>query len=384
MRRARAAVAFTFFAHGALFGTWVGRIPAIAGDHELSEGELGIVLFAATLGVFVALPAAGWIVTKRGSRTTVVQALPVYALFLPALALAPDPLLLAVALFGFGAGAGALDVAMNAHSLAVERAYERPILSSFHAAWSFGGLAGAGLASLAAAANVEPLPHFAVSAAVLGGMGVALSVFLLPSSADRPPEGSRLRRPPRRLAALGVLAFCGLFAEAAVADWSAVYIEGSLEGSAAIAALGFASFSVMMALLRLAGDRLTTRWGSSTLTRRGGALAAVGLATALVVAHPVAALVGFACMGMGLAAVVPIVFRAAGSLPGFPAGAGIAALTTVGYTAFMVGPPVIGLVAEVVGLPRALGLVVALLAVLVVLAPRTEPPATAPSAPATA
>ena len=322
--------------------------------------------------MLVALPAAGWTVERRGSRIIVVWTIPLYAAVLPALAVAPDPFALAAALFAFGASAGALDVAMNAHSLAVERRYERPILSSFHAAWSFGGLAGAGAASLVAAADVDPLPHFSAAAVLLGGVAVALSSFLLPASADRPPEGSRLRRPPRRLAALGVLAFCGLFAEGAAADWSAVYIAGPLEGGAAVAALGFAAFSSAMAVFRLAGDRLTERWGPVTLTRGGGLLAAGGLAATLLIGEPLAALVGFACMGVGLATVVPIVFRAAGSLPDFPAGAGIAALTSVGYSAFLIGPPLIGFVAEVVGLPRALGIVVVLLGVMAVLAPRTE------------
>lgn len=372
MRGARAAVAFTFFAHGALFGTWVGRIPAVADELGLGEGELGGVLFAATLGAVVSLPLAGWVVSKRGSRTTVARALPVYALLLPALALAPNALLLALALFGFGLGAGALDVAMNAHGLAVERRYERPILSSFHAAWSAGGLAGAGGGSLVAAAAIDPGPHFGGAALLLGVVGLAMSRLLLPPAADKPPEGSRLRWPSRGLAALGVLAFCGLFAEGAASDWSAVYIAGPLDGGAAVAALGFAFFSVAMALFRLVGDRLTVAWGPVALIRRGGLLAGGGLALALVLDHPMAALVGFFCMGAGLAAVVPIVFRAAGSVPGFPAGAGIAALTTVGYSAFLVGPPVIGLAAELVGLRTALGLVVVLLALLAALAPRAN------------
>lgn len=372
MRGARAAVAFTFFAHGALFGTWVGRIPAIADELELGEGELGGVLFAATLGAVVSLPLAGWVVSKRGSRTTVAQALPVYALLLPALALAPNALLLALALFGFGLGAGALDVAMNAHGIAVERRYERPILSSFHAGWSAGGLAGAGCGSLVAAAGIDPVPHFGGAALVLGVVGLAMSRLLLPAAADRSPEGSRLRWPSRGLAALGLLAFCGLFAEGAASDWSAVYIAGPLDGSASVAALGFAFFSVAMGLFRLVGDRLTVAWGPVALIRRGALLAGGGLGLALVLGEPVAALAGFFCMGAGLAAVVPIVFRAAGALPGFPAGAGIAALTTVGYSAFLVGPPVIGLVAEVVGLRAALGLVVFLLAVLAALAPRAR------------
>jgi hypothetical protein len=216
---------------------------------------------------------------------------------------------------------------------------------------------------------VDPLAHFAGAALVLGALGLVIPRWLLPAEADRPDAPAPpLRRPPRRLAALGVVAFCGLFAEGAAADWSAVYLAGPLAAGAGLAALGFAAFSVSMACLRLVGDRFATRWGPVSLTRRGGLLAAGGLGLALVVGHPAVALAGFACMGAGLAAVVPVVFRAAASLPGIPAATGIAALTTVGYSAFLAGPPVIGFTAELVGLPVALGIVVVLLGVLVLLA----------------
>jgi hypothetical protein len=350
-----------FFAHGALFGTWVARIPAVQTELHLGEGELGLALFGATFGGLIGLPAAGWIVSREGSRLTVTQGLPIFALLLPLLALAPNLLLLALALFAFGLAAGAVDVAMNAHGLEVERRRARPILSSFHAGWSFGGLAGAAAGALVAAADVDPLPHFIGAALLLGGSGLVASRWLLPAEADRPEHPVALARPPRRLALLGVLAFCGLFAEGAAADWSAVYLAGPLESGAGLAALGFAAFSVAMACFRLTGDRLTTKWGPVALIRRGGLLAGGGLAVALLLGHPAAALAGFACMGAGLAAVVPVVFRAAGSLPGVPPGVGIAALTTVGYSAFLVGPPTIGFAAEATSLPLALGLVVILL-----------------------
>jgi MFS transporter len=371
--KARVAVTLVFFAHGALFGTWVARIPAIQNDRGLGEGELGIALFGATLGGLAGLVVAGWVVPRKGSRATVARGEPLFALLLPLLALAPNLALLVAALFAFGLMAGAVDVAMNAHGLAVERRRGRPILSSFHAGWSFGGLGGAVAGALAAKADVDPLVHFASAALVLGSAAILASRWLLPTEADRSEAPARLGRPPRRLAALGVLAFCGLFAEGAAADWSAVYLAGSLAAGAGVAALGFAAFSVSMASVRLVGDRLTTRWGPVALTRRGGLLAGGGLALALLVGQPAVALVGFACMGAGLAAIVPIAFRAAGSLPGVPAGVGIAALTTIGYGAFLVGPPLIGLTAELIGLPRALGIVVLLLGGLVLLARSTQP-----------
>jgi MFS family permease len=371
--RARAAVTSLFLAHGFLFGTWVARIPAVQEELELGEGELGVALLFVTLGAVLAMPVAGWIVARRGSRATARQTVVAYAALLPALALAPSLVLLALALLLFGAAAGALDIAMNAHGVEVERRYERPILSSFHAGWSFGGLVGAGVGALAAWAGVGLLAHFAAVAVVVGASGFLVSAALLPAGADRPESPPRLVRPPRKLVALALLAFCGLFAEGVAADWSAVYLAGPLDAGAGLAALGFAAFSVAMAGFRLLGDTLTTRWGPVALMRRGALLAGGGLAAALLIGDPAAALAGFACMGAGLAAVVPVAFRAAGSLPGVPAGAGIAALTTVGYTAFLVGPPVIGFAAEVVGLPLALGIVVVLLGALAALAAEAQP-----------
>jgi MFS family permease len=372
-RAPRLAVTSLFLAHGFLFGTWVARIPAVQDELELGEGELGAALLFLTLGAVLAMPVAGWIVAREGSRATARQTVVVFAALLPGIALAPSLVLLALALLLFGAAAGALDIAMNAHGVEVERRYARPILSSFHAGWSFGGLVGAGVGALAAWAGVGLLPHFTGVAVVVGVSGLLASAALLPAGADRPESPPRLARPPRQLLALAALAFCGLFAEGAAADWSAVYLAGPLDAGAGLAALGFAAFSVAMAGFRLLGDGLTTRWGPVALMRRGGLLAGAGLAAALVIGHPAAALVGFACMGAGLAAVVPVAFRAAGSLAGVPAGAGIAALTTVGYTAFLVGPPVIGFAAEVAGLPLALGIVVVLLGVLTALAAEAEP-----------
>jgi MFS family permease len=370
---ARVAVTSLFLAHGLLFGTWVARIPAVQDDLDLGEGELGVALLFITFGAILAMPVAGWVVAREGSRATARQTVVVFAALLPGVALAPNLVLLALALLLFGAAAGALDIAMNAHGLEVERRYAHPILSSFHAGWSFGGLAGAGLGALAAWVGVEPLPHFAAVAVVVGVSGLVVSAALLPAGADRPESPPRLARPPRRLAALAVLAFCGLFAEGAAADWSAVYLAGPLDAGAGLAALGFASFAAAMAGFRLLGDRLTTRWGPVALMRRGGLLAGGALAATLLIGHPAVALFGFACMGAGLAAVVPVAFRAAGSIPGVPTGVGIAALTTVGYSAFVVGPPLIGFVAEVAGLPLALGIVVALLGVLAALAAEAQP-----------
>jgi MFS family permease len=208
---------------------------------------------------------------------------------------------------------------------------------------------------------------------VLGGGTLLVARWLLPSGADRSEETVTFRRPPRRLAGLALLAFCGLFAEGGISDWSAVYTADTLNAGGSLGAVAFGTFAVSMAVSRLFGDRLTTRWGPVALTRRGGALGAVALAAALVIREPAAAIVAFACVGAGVAAFAPLIFRSAGSLPGIPPSVGLASLTTVGYSAFLVGPPTIGLLAEAVGLTGALTIVVAMLVVTAALAPRVQP-----------
>jgi len=371
LRRARTAVAFVFFAGGAIVGSWVARIPAVKSDLGLSDGSLGCALFGVAAGAVVAMPIAGRLSARRGSRRTTEVGLFACcgALLLPSLA--TSVMTLVPALLVLGASIGTLDVAMNAHGLAVERAYGRPILSSFHAAFSLGGLVGAGAAGLAATAGLDPRQHFAIAGLALTVPGVVFARVLLPPSADVAESGHSLGRPPQQLFVLSLLAFCTLFAEGAVADWSAVYLDGPLAMGAGAAALGFAVFSLAMVSGRLAGDRVTSKVEPVALTRGGGLLAAGSLALALIIGHPVAALIAFFGVGAGLATTVPIVFRAAGSHPGVAAGTGIAAVSTVGYIGFLAGPPAIGSTAELVGLPAALGLVVLATAMMVLLAGST-------------
>lgn len=363
-RRARLAVAAMFAVNGALFGTWAARIPAVAENVHASPGQLGVALLAIAVGALVALPIAGHQAALHGSRPGIVAGVVAMSAVLPLAALAPSVPLLAVALFALGFTSGVLDMSMNAHGLAVEQRYGRPILSSFHATWSLGGLVGAATGALAADADVTPLVQFAAVSVVMLVAGAIATHWLLPREADRCDEPPVLRLPPRPIALLGLLAFCGLFAEGAATDWGAIYIAGPLRGGATLGAVGFAVFSLTMTLSRFAGDALVARFGPVRLTRAGASLAALGLAAALVIGNPLAGLVGLACMGAGLASVVPIVFRAGGSSPVVPAGVGIAGVATIGYAGMLAGPPTIGFAAELVGLPLALGIVVALVSVL--------------------
>jgi fucose permease len=267
-----------------------------------------------------------------------------------------------------GAANGGLDVAMNAQAVAVERGYGRPIMSSFHAAWSFGGLGGAALGGLLAAKGIGPLPHFCAVAIVAAIAFFVAYGSLLPSRTDASDEGTpAFARPTRALLGLGIISFCVLLGEGAMGDWSAVYLEDTLRTGPGFAAAGYAAFSLSMAFGRLFGDRFTELLGPATLVRSCAAIAAVGLGVALAAAQPFVALAGFACAGAGFSIIFPTALSAAGRTGG-PTGPALAAVTTAAYTGFLIGPPFIGFLAELTGLGYALYLVVALSAAVVILA----------------
>ena len=368
LRSARAAVLAVFFTNGVVIGTWVVRIPAIKERLDLGEGLLGVALLGAAVGALVAMPVVGALVSRFGSRRIVgLSALALSVVLLtPGMASSLPLLVLAVMLLG--AANGGLDVAMNAQAVAVERGYGRSIMSSFHAAWSFGGLSGAALGGLLASRGVDPFPHFSAVAILAAIAFVFAYGSLLPSSADAAEEGTpAFARPSRALLGLGIISFCVLLGEGAIGDWSAVYLDDTLRTGPGFAAAGYAAFSLSMAFGRLFGDRFTELLGPVALVRTCGVIAAVGLGLALAAAHPVVALVGFACAGAGFSIVFPTALSAAGRSGG-PTGPAIAAVTTAAYTGFLVGPPFIGFMAELTGLGYALYLVVALSAAVIILA----------------
>ena len=321
------------------------------------------------------MPLAGRAAVRWGSRAPARLLLGLLGVGVAVPALAPSLPALCVATLLFGAANGALDVTMNAQGIAVERRVGRPVLSSFHAAFSFGGLAGAALGALAAGLTFDARVHLALVGALLVVLGTAVTAGLLAASADAQAGQPAVRTAGRLrgLAVLGLAGFMCLLCEGAALDWSAIYVDRDLAGSPAVAALAYAAFSVTMAVGRLTGDRLTERLGPVAIVRVGALVAGLGLATAILVARPSAALVGFACLGAGLAVVVPIVFRAAGELPGGEPGSGIAAVSTAGYAGFLAGPPLIGAVAELTGLPVALAMLPLLCVLLAGLSSATAP-----------
>jgi MFS family permease len=362
--QARWAVSAIFFVNGVVLASWVAHIPAVKARHGLGDDRLGLVLLSMAVGAVLALPLAAWLIARWGSRRITSIAAVGFCLALPLPILAPTAWLVAAALGLFGALNALLDVSMNAQAIAVEKHYRQPIMSAFHALFSVGGLTGALIASASLAGGLGSGWHVALITAVSVAVLAAAMRRLLPSTGAAAPPGAVFVWPPAALLSLGLLTFCGLLVEGAMGDWSAVYLHDAIGATAPVAAGGFAAFSVTMAAGRFSGSYLADRLGPQRLLRWSGALAASGLAAALILATPSAALVGFALVGLGLANVIPVLFSAAGRVSGVPAGTALAAIATTGYGGFLAGPPLIGFVAGLTGLPAALAIVVTCCAVI--------------------
>jgi MFS family permease len=349
--------------------TWASRIPAIKHAVGLSQAGLGLTLLGGAVGALLAMNVAGFLTARWGSRPVAIVTTLAVCGSLPLLALAQTPVALFTALFLLGATIGSMDVAMNAQAVAVERRLDRPILSSFHGMYSLGGLAGALAGGVAAGLGFDPLANFAAAAIVSLCIAVPAFAWLLPAGVDSAGAGVTFSLPSRAVLTVGLIAFCTVVGEGAVADWSAVYLRSEADATAAVAAFGFASFSLTMAASRFAGDRLNARFGPSNMVRWGGLVAAVGFLVVIAVPVPFVAIAGFGLAGMGFSSIFPIAISAAGRIPSVASGTAIAAVATCGYTGFLIGPPVIGFIAQATSLRFGLGVVVALSLLAAALAP---------------
>jgi hypothetical protein len=351
----RAATFATFMVNGAIVGTWVGYIPWMQQKLGVSKSTLGLSLLCMALGSLLAMPLAGQILHRRPSAGVVRVAGLLACLWLPLPLLARTPVELGALLLVLGAVNGSMDVAMNAHGVAVERELPKPIMSSLHGGWSLGGFAAAGLVVAATAAGVDPRLWGAVMGGALCLAMLAISTRLGSASMHEGDAGGGFALPSRGVLLIGVLCLLAMVTEGAVADWGGIYLRQNL-GAGDLAATAYAGFALGMAITRLGGDTLNARFGAARLLRGGMMLVAIALAGVLLIGQPVLAVLGFVLAGLGLANAVPLLFSAAGRVP--PAGPSLAAVFTVGYTAFIAGPPVIGVLADQIGLPQTLSLLV--------------------------
>lgn len=372
VRAARRATYAMFFTDGIGFGIWAGHIPAFKLKFQLSDSALSIVLLALAAGSIVSMPLAGQVVRYFGSRRCIAVSIACYGLCLVAIALSPSLFLFVAAALLFGAAKGGVDVGINAQAVVVEQCYGRPIMSSFQALWSVGGLAGGFLTSAALGLGSAPLINLtSVGLLILLLDLLCYSHLMRDASSSRESEsGQRFRLPGKALLFVATLTFIALFSEGVLQDWAAVYMRQVVSVPVWVAAVAYAGYSAAMAVGRFIGDRIVASLGERFVIRLSGALIIVGLATAILVPSPLFAIAGFSVAGLGNSNLVPILFTAAGRDPVLGPGPGIAAVTTVGFLGFLVGPAVIGLMSKFFGLPVALSLVALLGLITAVFGPR--------------
>ncbi|KOG62734.1 transporter [Streptomyces antibioticus] len=346
-QRAKWSIAALFCFLGFQYGTWVSRLPALKSRLDLGAGEVGLLLMACGAGAAASFPLVAVLMRRFGSRLLSLASAAALIAVLAALSAVPDYPLALLAVCADGVAVGCLNVAMNAQGAALESAHGRTAMSQLHATFSGGLLAAALLASGVTTLTASVPAHFAVAGALLllllAGARPGLLTHREPDAAtpDGPKRRTRRGLPSGTTLLMGCAMAFGTITEGAMNDWSTLYMKDVVKASATVAPLGIAVVSVMMLLARVCADRWRTRWGDARVVRAGSAVAAVGLALALLAGGVVPTLLGFACVGLGASAVTPCVYVAA-------AGRGADALALVaamGTTGLLAGPALIGFVA---------------------------------------
>ncbi len=348
----RIAISVFFFVAGLTFASWASRIPDIKAKLDMSDAALGLILFALPVGQMVSLPLSAALVSRFGSRTLLITGALLYPLTLVLLAVAPSVYLLAFGLFVFGLWANLLNIAMNTQAVSVENIYGRSIMASFHGVWSMAGFTGALVGTLFVGAAVSPLVHFTIICLATGLLVWAAYRHTMPNDDNKEETGKKplFVKPDKRIMTLGLIAFCCMVCEGAMADWSGVYYQKVVQAPVALTTIGYVAFMGTMATGRFVGDWLVTRFGVIRILQLSGILIASGLLTAIILPTMVAATIGFLLVGFGVSSVVPIVFSLAGKSGNMSASAALAAVSTISFLGFLVGPPVIGFIAELTSL----------------------------------
>ena len=368
----RNAVVAVFFVQGFLFASWTAHIPHIKDHLHLGDGLLGIALLGAPVGSMLAMLAVSRLLPKFGSRRVVRVALVGYCLAGPLVGLSTSLVTFLIAFLVWGIFQGSLDVSMNAQAIAVEGRVERRLMPGFHGSWSMGSLAGAGTGVLGVGLGwslSEQLLIFAAPCLYVVGW---LSTRMIPDDHARVDSSSgmigraRWRLLQKAIVVLAAIAFADMFCEGAVADWTAVYLHGTLHTSAVVAGLGYAAYLLIMMTVRLLGNKMMNRFPVYLALPLLAIVGTVGLGVGLIVNRPASVLVGFMCLGAGLALVVPMVFSACGHIPNVHPGTAVATVSACGWTGFVIGPPIIGAIASLTSLRTALFLLPLLTAVVVV------------------
>lgn len=347
----RVAVGALFFMAGLCFASWASRIATVQQTMGLSDAALGAVLFSLPVGLMCSLPFSGWIITKIGSKRLLLSAILVYGMALVSLGLAKNTFQLIICLVCYGFASNAVNISVNTQAVATEGLYEKPIMASFHGLWSLAGFTGAGIGTIMIANGINPFHHFVIILMVLIIGVITASRFLyddnevvknVPSSTMPLLMRLRLMIP---LLTLGTIAFCSMICEGAMFDWSVIYFKKVIAAPIALQGAGFTAFMLTMAGGRFVADWFAHRFGLKRTLQISGTLTTTGLLIAVVFPHFYTAMAGFLLVGAGVSSVVPMVYSAAGKSKTMSPGVALAAVSTIGFIGFLVGPPLIGFIA---------------------------------------
>ncbi len=382
MRRLRVALTAFFALDGFVFAGWVVRIPAVKEQVGASAGALGLALLGVSAGAVATMIPSGRLCRRFGARQVTIGTGAVLSLSVALPPFTHSPLALGLVLLLLGVGFGGMNVAMNSVAVDLVTALRRPIMPGFHAAYSLGGLVGAGVGG-PLAARLTPAQHL-VGVAVFGLVFTALLGRLLlrypvprPSEPAAPSavtgEGAHGTARPggarRTVAVFGLIALCTAYGEGALTEWGPLHLQEDLHTGPALAAAGYAAVALAMTVGRLSGTALLLRFGPTRAVVLGGLTACAGMLLGAFGPAAWLVLTGFALTGLGLANVFPVAIGRAGALGG---PGGVATASTLGYAGFLLGPPTIGFLADAFGLPVALTTVAALAAVAAAVAHTTR------------
>ncbi|WP_366186182.1 MFS transporter [Flavobacterium ovatum] len=350
--RIRWAVSSFYFGMGLCFATWASRIPDIKLALDLSPADLGSILLALPLGQLTMMPFSGKLVTRYGSHRLIVFSLIMYAVCLSNMGLATNAWQLALGLYLFGLFGNMNNIGVNTQGVYTERLFNKNIMSSFHGVWSFAGFTGALIGIGMLAFKMTPYQHFLVVAViVLLLVGLNYKFLIKAKETSKGDEKKKLfTKPDPALLWLGIIGFGCMASEGIMFDWSGVYFEEIVKAPGPLIVLGYTSFMIMMATGRFLGDGLITKFGRKNVIQISGFMISTGLFMAVFFPFLIPATVGFMLVGLGVSTIVPTLYSVAGKTPNIPPGEAIAMVTSVSFLGFLMGPPVIGYIAELFGL----------------------------------
>lgn len=351
LKRIRWAVSLFYFGMGLCFATWASRIPDIKASLQLSESDLGSILFALPFGQLMIMPFSGKLVTKYGSHKILLIALALYAIALTNLGLAEKPWQLSLGLFLFGIFGNLSNIAVNTQGVYTEGLFKRTIMSSFHGAWSTAGFSGALIGIAMLALKLSPFQHFVIAALIVFVLMAANYKYLIRAKEKKSSEKKKFfAKPDGVLLWLGIIGFCCMASEGVMFDWSGVYFKEIVKAPGPLVILGYTSFMIMMAGGRFLGDRLIHKYGRKIVLQISGLLISTGLFTSVFLPYLIPSALAFMLVGLGVSTIVPTVYSIAGKNATVAPGEALTIVSSVSFLGFLMGPPVIGFIAEAAGL----------------------------------